>query len=95
MRPFTVILGILLGSLVAIAFGLAVVSLVFWLLQSDYERFASEMPALLRNTGIFTLLAAVAAAGFIGTIYRHPWRHSVLAVFWAALAATGWYYWPY
>lgn len=95
MRPFIVILGIFLGSLVSIAFGLAVVLLVFWLLQDEYDRFAAEMPALLRSTGIFTLLAALCGAGFFGTLYRRWWRHGVLAVFWLALLLTGWYYWPY
>ena len=95
MRPFTVIMGILLGSLVSIAFSLAVVLLVFWLLQGENDRFASEMPALLQATGIFAVLAACSVAAFAGTVYRSPWRHPVLAVFWAALCAVGWYYWPY
>ena len=95
MRPFSVILGILLGSLVSIAFGLAVVVLVFWLLQDEYDRFAAEMPALLRRTGIFAGLATIGAAAFVGTLYRRRWRYGMLAIFWTALAATGWHYWPY
>ncbi|RMF99219.1 MAG: hypothetical protein D6727_00600 [Gammaproteobacteria bacterium] len=94
MRPFTVILGIFLGSIVSIAFSLAVVALVFWLLQDEYQQFAAEMPALVRSTAIFAGLAGLCAAGFHATLTRRRWRHAVLALFWVSLAATGWYYWP-
>ena len=94
MRPFTVILGILLGSLVAMAFGLTVVALVFWLPQGEYEQFAAEMPALLTSTAMFTGLAAVCGVAFYATVTRRRWRHAVLSLFWLALFATGWYYWP-
>jgi uncharacterized membrane protein YjjB (DUF3815 family) len=94
MHPFTIILGILLGSLVAIAFGLAVVGFIFWLIQGESPRVAQEMPMLLRSASIFTALAAAAAWGFLGTLRRRRWRYPVLAVLWAGLVAAGWYYWP-
>lgn len=94
MLPFTIILGILLGSLVAIAFGLAVVGLIFWFIQDDSPRVAQETPMLLRSAAIFAGLAAAAAWGFWGTLRRRRWRYPVLAVLWAGLLATGWYYWP-
>jgi hypothetical protein len=94
MFPFTVILGILLGSLVAIAFGLAVVAFVFWLLQEQYPRVSDEMPMLLRSAGIFTLLASAAALSFVGALRRKTWRYAALTALWLGLAATGWYYWP-
>ena len=94
MFPFTVILGILMGSLAAIAFGLAVVAFIFWLLQDQYPRVADEMPLLLRSAGIFTLLAVAAALSFLGTLRRKHWRYAALISLWLGLAATGWYYWP-
>ncbi len=95
MKPFTIILGILLGSLAAIAFGLGVVALVFALIQDDSGRLASETPSLLESTGIFTLLAVICAAAFFGTLRRRSWRFAVLAILWLGLLLTGRHYWPY
>ena len=94
MNPFTVVLGITLGSLVSIAFSLGGVLFVFWFLQDESPRFAGEMPELLRSTAIFFALAATAAAGFIGTLKKKNWRHICLAFLWFGLMGTGWYYWP-
>lgn len=94
MNPFTVILGITLGSLVSIAFSLGGVLLVFWILQDESPRFDAEMPELLRSTAIFFILAAIAGVGFIGTLKKTRWRHACLALLWCALIGTGWYYWP-
>ncbi len=55
MLPFTVILGVLMGTISAIAFGLAAVAFIFWLLQGEYPRVAEEMPYLLRSAGIFAI----------------------------------------
>ena len=94
MNPFTVVLGITLGSLVSIAFSLGGVLLVFWILQDESPRFDAEMPELLRSTTIFFCLAAIAATGFIGTVKKKRWRHVCLALLWFGLIGTGWYYWP-
>ena len=94
MTPFTVLLGITLGSLVSIALSLAGVLLVFWILQDESPRFDAELPELLRSTVIFLSLAVIAGAGFFGTLKRRPWRHYCLAVLWLGLIMTGWYYWP-
>ena len=94
VKPFAVILGILLGSLAAIAFGLGVVAFIFWLLQDDYARFAGEMPVLLRSTGVFLALAAVAGGAFAGVLKVRPWRYPLLGLLWVGLLVTGWYYWP-
>ena len=94
MNPFTVVLGITLGSLVSIAFSLGGVLLVFWILRDESPRFNAEMPELLRGTAIFVGLAAVAAVGFIGTLQKKRWRHISLIFLWFGLIGTGWYYWP-
>lgn len=94
MQPFTVILGVVLGSLFSIAFSLAVVLLVFWILRDDHPRFDAEMPELFRATLIFGGLAVVAGFGFLGTLQRKPWRYAALALLWGGLLLTGWYYWP-
>lgn len=94
MQPFVVILGIVCGSLVSIAFGLGVVALIFFILQGEHPRFADEMPFLLRSTAIFSSLAAIGGGAFLGTLRRRRWRFPLLGLLWAGLAATGWYYWP-
>jgi hypothetical protein len=94
MQPFVIILGIVLGSLVSIAFGLSAVLLVFWILQDEHPRFSAEMPALIQSAAIFTVLAAVAVAGFVGTLRARFWRYPVLGLLWLGLLATVWFFWP-
>lgn len=94
MQPFVVILGIVCGSLVSIAFSLAVVSFIFWFLEGEHPRFADEMPFLLRSTAVFSALALIGAAAFVGTLRRRAWRWPLLGLLWAGIVATGWYYWP-
>jgi len=94
MNPFTMILGIILGSLVSIAFSLGGVLFVFWFLQDESPRFDAEMPELLRSTAIFFALAAIAATGFVGTLQNKRWRYGCLAVLWVGLVGAGRYYWP-
>jgi hypothetical protein len=94
MQPFTVVLGIVLGSLFSIAFSLAVVLLVFWILRDDHPRFDAELPELFRATLIFGSLALLAGGGFYGRLRGRPWHHAVLAALWAGLVAAGWFFWP-
>ena len=94
MQPFTVILGVILGSLFSIGFSLAVVLLVFWILRDDHPRFDSELPELFRATLIFSSLAVFAGLSFLGTIKRRVWRYAFLGMLWGGLLASGWYYWP-
>jgi len=94
LKPFTVILGIALGSVFSIAFSLAGVLLVFWLLQDESPRFRAEMPELARSTLIFTGLAVFAGVSFWGTVKERLWRYASLLAFWLGLAGTAWYYWP-
>jgi len=94
MQPFTVMLGIVLGSLFSIAFSLTIATLIFWFLQDEDPRYIAEMPELIRGTLIFSTLAFVAATGFIGTIRGRPWRYLALMLLWAGLLTTAYYYWP-
>lgn len=94
MHPFTIILGIVLGSLFSIAFSLGVVLFVFWFLQDEHPRFDAEMPELFRSTSIFVGLAGLAAVSFLGTLRKRIWRYPSLALLWVGLLATGWVYWP-
>jgi hypothetical protein len=94
MRPFVVILGIVLGSLVSIAFSLSVVLLIFLILRSDSPRVAAELPELARGALMFLLLAACAGMAFIHTLRGHRARYAFLCLLWIGLLGAGWYYWP-
>ena len=94
MYPLAILLGIVLGSVFSIALGLAVVTLVFWLLKSDYPRLQSEFAPLIGSLGLFTGLTIVAAASFYGEIKRRSWRVLPQIFLLAAIVGIGWYYWP-
>jgi TctA family transporter len=94
MRPFTVVLGVLLGSLFSVSFSLSVVLLIFWILRNDAPRFTEELPELVRSTLIFAMLTVTAAFGFVGTIRDRAWRYACLVILWAGLLGTAFYYWP-
>jgi len=92
--PFSVLLGIILGTVFSIAFGLAIVCFVFWVLQDEEPRLVAETGPLLASTGIFTALALVAGISFFASLHKADWRHLPMGVLWAGLLLTGTYYWP-
>jgi hypothetical protein len=94
MHPFTVVLGILAGSLLSLAFGLGIVLVVFWLLRHDHPRFALELPELVRAFGMFLVLCLCSAAGFLGQLQGRRWRYLPQALLWLGLVLLAWYYWP-
>lgn len=94
MQPFTALLGILAGSLVSMAFGLAVVLFVFWLLQDTHPRFAAELPAIAAAFGMFLVLSVLGVSAFLGTLRERSWRYGPLIFLWVGLALVGRYYWP-
>ena len=93
-QPFTVLLGIILGTLFSSAFGLSVVALVFWILQEEEPRVAAEFGNLLVSTGIFLVLSVFAGLSFYGSLKRLAWRYWAMAALWAGLFLAGRYYWP-
>jgi MFS superfamily sulfate permease-like transporter len=96
VRPFTVLLGIVMGSAVSIFVGLAATLVVYLLLGAEYhERLAAERAPLLGAVGWAALLVAASVAAFTGEIKRRGWRRwaqLALAVVLAAFIAA---YWPY
>ena len=94
MQPFTVVLGILLGSVSAIAFSLATVLLIFFLRQGEDPRLGAELPELLQATFSFTVLSVVAAMAFVGSLRSTGWRRWPTGLLFAGLLPLGWQYWP-
>lgn len=93
-RPFTVLLGIILGSLFAIAFCTCIVGFVFWFIGDEEPRLAAEVGKLVEITAIFVVLTVFAAFSFLGSLRRARWRHAAMAALWLGLLLTGNYYWP-
>lgn len=94
MRPLAVLLGIVMGSAVALLSGLVMTLLVFLLLPEFHERLAGEFAPLLQAVAWAALLTAVSAAAFVGEIRSRTWRRSAQLVMLVVLLGIGWRYWP-
>lgn len=94
MTPLVMITGIVLGSAAAIALGLSVVLLIFFLLGADEPRLTAEIGPLVTSIIVFSGLTAVAAVSFVTGLKGSRGRWAAQAAMWAAVAAVGWYYWP-
>lgn len=94
MRPLAVLIGIVMGSAVAIAVGLGMVLIVFLILVGEHAELEAEFNPLLRAVGLFALLAAVAAASFFGELRATRWRRLARAALLGSLMLVTWVYWP-
>jgi hypothetical protein len=94
MRPLTVITGILFGSCVAIFLSLSAVLVTFLILGDDHPRIRHEFGPLVSSVGIFLGMTTVCGVSFYSLLVNHPARRWALALMWASLAATTWYYLP-
>jgi hypothetical protein len=94
MRPLAVLLGIVMGSTVSLAVGLALTWVVFLLMPQHADRLAAEKAPLLKAILLFTLLAAASAASFYAEIRSRRWRLQAIAVMVALLGVAFWAYWP-
>lgn len=93
-QPFTVLLGIILGTLFSITFCTCIVGFVFWYLGDEEPRLAAEVGGLMQIVQIFLVLTFLAAVSFIGSLKSLPWRYISLTALWLGLLLTGYYYWP-
>jgi len=80
MRPFTVLIGIVLGSAASITFGLGAVLVVFWVLMGEHPDLSHELPRLAGSLLAFGVLTAASAGSFLGQARLRSWR------IWAHLA---------
>jgi hypothetical protein len=93
MRPLTMLLGIVMGSTVSIAVGLAMTVIVFLALPEYSERLSGEFRPLLAYLLGTTLLATAAVLAFLGELRQLPWRrraHAALAL--GLLSTVAWYW---
>ena len=74
MRPFTVLIGIVMGSAASITFGLFTVLVVFALLAGRHPDLSHEFPQLLLSMSAFGVLTAASAGSFLGQAKGRSWR---------------------
>jgi hypothetical protein len=94
MRPFTVLIGIILGSAASITFGLGAVLIVFGVLAGEHPDLKREMPQLVGSLAAFAGMTAASAGSFLGQVKARPWRgwaHLATAV---CLGCVVFLYWP-
>ncbi len=82
MTPLVFVSGILLGTAFSIFFGLAVVALLMAMLGVDTPRVSAEIRPLLGYSGLFLVLTATSAMGFISLLKNHPKRWLAQALMW-------------
>jgi Ca2+/Na+ antiporter len=94
MRPFTVLIGIVLGSAASITFGLGTVLIVFCVLTGKHPDLTREVPQLLLSLTVFAILTTASAGSFLGQAQSRPWRgwaHLATAI---CLCVVVMMYWP-
>jgi len=94
MRPFTVLIGIVMGSAASISFGLGSVLIVFCILAGKHPDLRSELPQLLLSLLAFGVLTAASAGSFVGQAKGRSWRGWAHAATFVSLAAVVLLYWP-
>jgi hypothetical protein len=94
MRPFTVLIGILMGSAASVTFGLAAVLLVFGILIRKHPELARELPRLVQSLCVFMVLTAVSVGSFLGQVRSRAWRGWAHAATAACLLGVFLMYWP-
>jgi hypothetical protein len=94
MRPFTVLIGILMGSAASITFGLGTVLIVFAILVGKHPDLSRELPQLVSSLLAFGILTAASAGSFLGQVRGRVWRGWAHAATVLCLAGVVMLYWP-
>jgi hypothetical protein len=94
MRPFTVLIGIVMGSAASITFGLMAVLIVFGLLAGKHPDLWRELPRLVMSLIAFGILTAASAGSFVGQAKGRSWRGWAHAGTLLCLGAIVMLYWP-
>ncbi|HMI76168.1 MAG: hypothetical protein QOD95_3270 [Gammaproteobacteria bacterium] len=94
MRPFTVLIGIVLGSAASITFGLGAVLVVFFVLRGEHPDLSREMPQLAGSLVAFAVLTTASAGSFLGQARLRPWRGWAHLATGISLGIVVLLYWP-
>ena len=95
MRPFTVLIGIVLGTASSITFSLGTVLIVLAVVAWRHPDQARDIPNLLEGLLAFAALTAASAGSFLGQAKGRPWRGWAHAATLGVLAAITLWYWPH
>jgi hypothetical protein len=94
MRPFTVLIGIILGSAASFSFGLGTVLIVFLVLGPQHPELPRELPRVARSLAAFAILTAASAGSFLGEAKLRPWRGWAHLATGICLCGVILLYWP-
>jgi hypothetical protein len=94
LRPWATLLGVVMGSSVALFVGLAMTLVVYLLLPEFHDRLAGEFRPLLAAVAWAAALVAVSALAFTGELKAWPRRHLAQVGLALLLVAFSWSYWP-
>lgn len=94
MQPLVALLGIVMGSSVALLAGLTMTLAVFLLLPGSEEQISGEYAPLLRAVAWAVLLTATSVAAFVGQLKTRPWRWAAQLGLVVTLGLVARAYWP-
>jgi hypothetical protein len=94
MRPFTVLIGIILGTAASFTFGLGTVLIVFLVLGPQHPELPRELPRVAGSLAAFGILTAASAGSFLGEAKARPWRGWAHLATGICLCAVILLYWP-
>ena len=94
MQPLVALIGVVMGSSVALFTGLVMTMIVFLLMPEYHDRLAGEFAPLLQAIAWASLLVGISVAAFLGQLKRKSWRLWAQFGLVAAVLLVGWNYWP-
>jgi hypothetical protein len=94
VHPLTALLGIVMGSSVALLAGLAMTLAVFLLMPEYHDRLSGEFTPLLQATAWAALLVAASTTSFLGQLKAKPWRLAAQLGLAVSIGMVAWKYWP-
>jgi hypothetical protein len=94
MRPFTVLIGIILGTAASFTFGLGTVLIVFLVLGPQHPELPRELPRVAGSLAAFAILTAASAGSFLGEAKARPWRGWAHLATGICLCGVILLYWP-
>jgi hypothetical protein len=94
MQPLTALLGIVMGSSVALLAGLTMTLAVFLLLPEYHDRLSGEFQPLLQAIAWAVLLTAMSVVAFVAELKSRSWRRSAQLGLLASVGLVVWRYLP-